>query len=448
MIRILLMLCLLFAGCTTVEMKSSSKFVKLNTKVYTLDNGIKLVVTENHRLPIFSYYTLFDVGSRNEVEGVTGSTHFLEHMLFKGSKNYPEKYFQNFISEVGGHSNAYTSYDKTVYYESLPSNKLSELVKIEADRLTNLTLDQDAYDLEKKVIFEERKMRLESKDSSKFYFKAMKIAFKGTPYESPVIGSIEDLKKNTKEDLRKFFDTYYVPNNMVISVAGDVDADEVYKMVKRNYSHLKPNQELVKIDARKPYKLRDKMPKEYHMYGEYGLPQFRYIFKFEKTIYDKESYAMVLLTSIIGSGDSGYLKNRLVMNKKSPLNWVYVSSMSLQKAAMIDVSGSIRNPKKRRSTKNLMIKELRNSCHNGITERSLQKAKNGLMKSLFGLFKTNSSVASTLGEAALLGDSPEQIDQDIEIYNSLTVDYIKQVCLDTFKKENGTYMTMWNKNKK
>ena len=208
------------------QTKSSDRpTINLDVKKWELSNGLRLLVIEDKTLPIMSYYTFYEVGGRHEGPGTTGATHFLEHMMFRGSKNYPPQVFDSTIEKLGGSTNAYTNFDMTVYYESLPSAHLKNMIEMEADRVKGLLLQPDLVDKERQVVFEERKMRYENSPEGKLYLRMMQEVFKGTPYGGSVIGEVEDLKALTPENLRSFHDNFYVPNNMVIVISGGVDSD-------------------------------------------------------------------------------------------------------------------------------------------------------------------------------------------------------------------------------
>ena len=220
--------------------------LNLPVKKFTLDNGLRLLVVENNKLPIVSYYTFFDVGGRFESReaGTTGATHFLEHMMFKGAKKYKAGEFEKIVEGNGGRGNAYTTFDSTVYYESFPSKVLEKIIDLEADRMGNLTIESKSFESERLVVKEERKMRYENSPMGKLYLSMMQAVFKGTPYGGSVIGDVKDLDSLTQEQIQEFFKTFYAPNNAIVVVVGDVNANKVHHLVKRKYGNLKRNEKL------------------------------------------------------------------------------------------------------------------------------------------------------------------------------------------------------------
>ena len=249
--------------------KPSNGVAHLNVHKYVLDNGLKLLVYENHKLPIFSFHTFYDVGGRHESEGTTGATHFLEHMMFKGAKKYGPGIFDTLIESNGGSNNAYTTFDSTVYYENLPTKTkdgeslVEKMIDVEADRMENLLLEQQSFESERNVVLEERKMRYENSPSGKLWMALMKNIFEATPYGGSVIGSKEDLVSLKRDQVMDFFNKFYTPDNAVIVVAGDVDPSNVYDQVKEKYGQMKSSSAEIK-------QYKDKRNNE-AIYQKYGL---------------------------------------------------------------------------------------------------------------------------------------------------------------------------------
>ncbi len=238
---VLMTFLLILSSCSSLSKKgvtAGQPAGEIPVKKFVLDNGLTLLVSENDQLPIFSYYTFYNVGGRHESEGTTGATHFFEHMMFKGAKKYGPKQFDTTIEANGGSTNAYTNFDSTVYYQSMPSHMIEKIIDMEADRMENLLLEEESFEAERKVIFEERKMRYENSPRGQLYLTLMKEVFKGTPYGGSVIGSEQDLANLSRTQVREFFKNFYRPDNATIVIVGNVDADEVHSMVKEKFAHM------------------------------------------------------------------------------------------------------------------------------------------------------------------------------------------------------------------
>src|SRR5215510_4940567 len=204
---------------------------KLDYTTSTLPNGMQVVMLEDHSTPIVHLQMWYHVGSKNERPGRTGFAHFFEHMMFKGSKNVEPEGHPSYVSSVGGQSNAYTNEDATVFWETVPSQYLPLILWLEADRLGSLRIDDKAFKNEREVVKEERRMRIENQPYGRLQEIISDQAFTMHPYKHPVIGSMKDLDAASVQDVREFFQTYYVPNNCTAVLVGDFDSREALNLV-------------------------------------------------------------------------------------------------------------------------------------------------------------------------------------------------------------------------
>ena len=201
----------------------------------TLDNGLRVLLLEDHRSPIVSFQTWYKVGSRNEHRGTTGLAHFLEHLMFKGTQKYGPRQFARLVEENGGRDNAFTTQDVTSYFVDIAADRLDLVIDLEADRMHNLLLDAKDIESERQVVIEERRTRTED-DPGGFLGEAVgSIAFRAHPYGQPIIGWVVDLERITPEQVRAFYRTYYQPNNAVVVVAGDFKPAEVLEKIKQRF---------------------------------------------------------------------------------------------------------------------------------------------------------------------------------------------------------------------
>ena len=202
----------------------------------TLENGLRVLVQDDPRNPIVAVQVFYRVGSRNERPGATGLAHFLEHMMFKGTPTYDRGLVARLIEENGGRNNAYTTKDLTSYYTNIAADKLDLVLRIEADRMRHLLLDAAEIDSERKVVMEERRMRSEDDPDGLVYEAMSSLAFVAHPYRWPIIGWMSDIARINRAELRAFYDTYYLPNNAIVVIAGDVRAPAALAMVRRHFA--------------------------------------------------------------------------------------------------------------------------------------------------------------------------------------------------------------------
>lgn len=204
----------------------------------TLNNGLKVIVKEDHRAPVLVQQIWYHVGSMDEQTGVTGVAHVLEHMMFKGTENVPAGEFSRIIAAAGGRENAFTSYDYTAYFQQLHKSKLALAMKLESDRMHNLKMEKNEFAKEVKVVMEERRWRTDDDPHSLMYEELMATAYQEHPYHHPIIGWMTDLRNMKAGDALNWYKTWYAPNNATLVVAGDVKAKEVFALAQRYYGKL------------------------------------------------------------------------------------------------------------------------------------------------------------------------------------------------------------------
>lgn len=204
----------------------------------TLPNGLRVVVREDHRSPVVVHIVMYRVGSMDERSGRTGVAHLLEHLMFKGTPSHPAGEFSRIVAAMGGRENAFTSRDQTVYFQHIPARGLETVMRLEADRMANLSFDEDAFAREARVVMEERRLRVEDEPHGLLHETLMAQAFLASPVRTPVIGWMSDLESLTVDDAREFYADWYTPGNALVVVAGDVRAEEVFALAERTYGRI------------------------------------------------------------------------------------------------------------------------------------------------------------------------------------------------------------------
>lgn len=279
---------------------------------YTLDNGMKVIVKQDRRAPVVVSQVWYKVGSSYEPKGLTGISHALEHMMFKGTEKYGPGEFSRIISALGGNENAFTSRDYTAYFETLSAQHLERALELEADRMRSLVLDRDEFLKEIEVVKEERRLRTEDKPTGRVYEQFSAVAWRASPYQNPVIGWMHDLDNMTLDDLAAWYQKWYAPNNATLVVVGDVEPREVVELARRHFGPLpesnipalKPAVEPeqvgetrvdVKVPAKQPYVL---MGYKTPIIGSAGEAW--------------EPYALTVLANVLDGGDSARLTRDLV----------------------------------------------------------------------------------------------------------------------------------------
>ncbi|MGE5895017.1 MAG: M16 family metallopeptidase [bacterium] len=327
--RILIAVALLIAApaCLHAEVKE-----------YELENGLKVLVIEDHKVPLATFQIWYKVGSRNEPAFKTGISHLLEHMMFKGTPKYGSKVFSRLVQKNGGMDNAFTTYDYTVYFQTLASDRIDLSIELEADRMENLTLDPKEVLSERDVVLEERRMRYEDDPQNALFEDLMAASFETHPYHHPVIGWESDLRSITRDDLFSYYKSYYAPDNAFIVIAGDVKADEVVKKIRDRFGKIPRGKNRIDVTSVEPEQRGERrvyLEKEArlpYVIAAYHTPNFP----------DEDSYALDVLSAVL-SGKSGRLYQSLVYQKKIALE-TYADYNNFMKDPMLFFLGGTAAP--------------------------------------------------------------------------------------------------------
>jgi len=302
----------LFGGVLCALLTAGAYAQNGDTREFKLDNGLRLVVKEDHRAPVVVSQVWYKVGSSYEHDGTTGLSHALEHMMFKGTAKHPAGEFSRIIAENGGRENAFTSQDYTAYFQTLEKSRLPISFELESDRMRNLSLPADEFAKEIKVVMEERRMRTEDDPESLTYERFQAAAFVNSPYRIPTIGWMDDLENMNIKDLREWYQRWYAPNNATLVVVGDVEPEAVYTLAKQYFGKLKPSQ----LVPQKPrLEVAQLGEKRIEVAAPAEVPYLIMGYKTPVLLTDKETwepYALDVLSNLLDGGDSARLAAHLV----------------------------------------------------------------------------------------------------------------------------------------
>jgi len=283
---------------------------------FELTNGMQVLVKEDHRAPVVVQQVWYRVGSTYEHGGITGLSHMLEHMMFKGTKRYKAGEFSKRVSKLGGQENAFTSYDYTAYYQVVGRQHLETVMALEADRMRNLVLKEADFQTERDVIAEERRMRTEDNPRSKLYELFRASAFLNSPSHHPVIGWMSDIQNYTLQDLKSWYQQWYAPNNATLVVVGDVDPQQVFEWAKRYYGVHSPE----KIDPPKPQiEVTQSGQRRIELKAAVQSPTLMMGFHTPSLVTAtdlQEVYALSVLASVLAGDDSARFNKNLIREQK------------------------------------------------------------------------------------------------------------------------------------
>ena len=286
----------------------------------TLDNGMRVIVQEDHRAPVMVSQVWYRAGSMDEFNGTTGVAHVLEHMMFKGTRTVPPGEFSKKIAAAGGRENAFTSRDHTAYFQQMQKDRLELSMQLEADRMANLVISDELFAKEIQVVMEERRLRTDDQPQSVVYERLMANAYQTHPYRRPIIGWMDDLQNMTGQDARDWYARWYAPNNATLVVAGDVQTDAVIALAKQYFGALparalperKPQREPAQVGGKR---IEVKAPAQLpYLLMAWHAPALR---DWQK---DTAPYALQILAGVLSGNDSARLQKSLVKTQQVAVN--------------------------------------------------------------------------------------------------------------------------------
>ena len=316
------MRCLLAAAALCCAFASAHANADERTHEFKLENGLKLVVQEDHRAPVAVVQVWYRVGSAYEYDGLTGVSHALEHMMFKGTKELAPGQFSTIVAANGGRENAFTSSDYTAYFQEWSASNVELSFKLEADRMRNLVVKDDEFAKEINVVLEERRLRTDDNPQALAMEAAEAVAFQTSPYRYPTIGWEADIKNMTAEDLRQWYQRWYGPNNATVVVVGDVEPEAVHKLAEKHFGPLKASTiappkdrpEVAQLGTKRITVASDKARIPYLVMG-YKAPVLPQAVRGEGAE-EWEIYALDVLAEMLGGDDSSRLKRNLVRGRE------------------------------------------------------------------------------------------------------------------------------------
>jgi zinc protease len=337
-----------------------------------LENGLKVLLLENHKSPIVTFQVWYRVGSRNELDGKSGLAHFLEHMMFKGTRKVPPEEYSRIIARNGGRSNAFTTTDMTVYFATMSRDKIGIEIEMEADRMVNALLDGNSFEAEKKVVMEERRLRTEDNPTSALAEVTSAAAYLIHPYRRPVIGWMSDIEGLTRDDLRKYYRTYYSPNNAFLVVVGDFSTPDMLTRIRAAFGKIPRGPETPKVTLEERPQSGER---RVTLKKEAELP-FLLMYYHAPNLRDSDSYALDVLTTILSAGRSSRLHQDLVYRKRiaTSVSADY-EGLSID-PTVISVSAQVMPDKDVAEVRRAIHAHLERVRTEPVTDKELEKARN------------------------------------------------------------------------
>lgn len=394
---------------------------------FTLENDMQVVVIPDHRAPIVTQMVWYKVGSADEAPGESGIAHFLEHLMFKGTTNYTEGEFSAAISDIGGTENAFTSYDYTAYFQQVPVDALEDMMRFEADRMSNLVLDDAAVTPERDVVLEERRMRVDNDPGSQLSEAMQATLFFNSPYGTPVIGWQSEIEALDRETAIRFYDKYYTPSNAVLIVAGDVTADQVRDLAERTYGEVEqradpgPRDRPAEPPARthRTVTLTDERVTQPSVQTSWVVPS-------ENTGEAGESEALDILADILGGGTTSRLYRALVVDQANAASVGAYYQGSALREGQFAIWGMPRGEATLEELEEAIEAEVTRIRDEGITEEELSRAKNRVRNALVYQRDSQRALAQRYGVALTTGRTVEDVESWPERIEAVTVEDVNR----------------------
>jgi predicted Zn-dependent peptidase len=407
---------------------------------HTLPNGLRVIVAPDHVAPVVAINLWYDVGSKHEQPGRTGFAHLFEHFMFQGSRNVAKTEHLGIVQAAGGVCNATTYFDRTNYFETLPSHQVELGLWLEADRMATLldAMSQENLDNQRDVVKNEKRQSYDNRPYGSFYEKLMAAVFsEGHPYHHTPIGSMEDLDAASLDDVRSFFETWYVPNNAVLTVAGDVDEQPVIEMVERYFGPIRPNEALPTFRLRDAGELRpvrevvtDAVPLE-RVHVGYRCPAYG----------TRAFDALEVATQILAGGRGSRLHRRLVRDEQVAQD-VTLFALPLVAGSSIAAGWVTVRPESEAGTVEAILdEELGRMTREPVSDDELARAGALIESSEMAALSRMDEVADRLSMYATYFGRPELINEQLGRYLAVDADAVRTVCAEVFDTPHRAVLT-------
>jgi zinc protease len=403
---------------------------------FALENGLRVILSEDHAVPVVSVAVYFDVGSRNEREGRTGFAHLFEHMMFQGSENVPKAGHFQYIFNNGGTMNGTTSSERTNYYETLPANQLPLALWLESDRMRSLKVTQENLDNQRDAVKEEKRLNYDNRPYSNAFLRLNELVYKNPANAHSTIGSMEDLDDATIDDIREFFRIYYAPNNAVLAICGDFDSTEARSLVEKYFSSIpsQPKPPAVDVSEAEEVSLRAELYRD--PFAQLPAIMLGWKVPARRT---KDFYPLSLGNDLLLDGDSSRLYQRLVKDEESVVG--IQGGMGERRGPSTLYVFAI--PKPGHTTEAIRAtiqEEVERLATEGPTAEEMEKLRNTLLNDAVRSRQSTLFRAQRLAEFALYDGDPNLVNREIEHYLAVTPEEIRDAVRRYLLTDNHSMM--------
>ncbi len=393
--------------------------IHLKVEKYQMENGLRILLHSDPKAPLINYQTWFKAGGKDDPEGQTGIAHLFEHLMFRETKKRKGKDFLQDIQSRGIYLNAYTSHDHTVYYFNLPKKELEYIAELEAERMSDLVLNETNLKLEQDIVKEERMMRYENRPQN-IYIDLFETVFQKSRYRFPVIGYKKDIDAINIQECLEFYNTFYSPNNAVLVIAGPIHIEKTKRILKKYYSPLKP----AHLPERSyPQEPQQKQTQSKDLHRSVQTASFTLAYPLPKAG-SKESYALELLSFILGGGKSSRLHQSLV--EKNLAVSAHAGAYFLETEGLFYISSSLHPQQSIKKAENLALEEVKKIRTQTVNREELDLAKTNIIKAHVDSLKTAEGKASLLAYHETVFDDYAHSFQELDRYSQVQIKDIQE----------------------
>lgn len=406
---------------------------KISYEEFTLDNGLRVVLSVDRSAPVVATFVHYHVGSKNEQPDRTGFAHFFEHLMFEGTENIARHTVDKLVQSAGGNLNAFTSFDETGYQIQVPINELKLALWIESERMLHAKIEEIGVETQRGVVKEERKSRLDNQPYGSILENMAKYGGAGTPYEWTPIGSAQYIDQATIEEFRAFYKKFYVPNNAVLAIVGDIDIDETKKLVQSYFGDIPRGEDIKQPDFK--VEIGKKEVVKEIVEPQTPLPALLYVYRTPEQG-AKDAYALEYLATILARGNSSRLYRTMVDEKQLALQSTSFP-FSLEKGGLFGMFAITRTPADDLGVLgtefDAVIEDVK---QNGVTEREFAKARNQIETQYANSFNSVLSKAQALAQATTFYNDPNRVNSEIDEYMQVTRQDVQRVAKKYLTREN------------
>lgn len=411
---------------------------RIQYEISTLPNGLTVVLSEDHSTPIVHLNLTYHVGSKNEKPGRTGFAHLFEHLMFKGSKNVLPEAHTSYVAAVGGQSNAFTTEDETVFWETVPSQYLPMILWLEADRMATLRVDQDTFTNEREVVKEERRMRIDNQPYGRLNEIMYDQAFTVHPYKHPTIGSMTDLEAASIEDVREWYRTWYVPQNATLVLVGDFEPAQAMQLITQYLGRVPRGDRPISRDI--PKEPPQTQEKRVTLQEPWPLPAVvvAYHITYDG---DPDSYPLHIAAKVLSDGESSRIYQKLVYEKQMAVA-AFGSANLIEHPNLFYAVAVVQPGHQPQEAIDALIAEIDKLGTTPITPHELQRAKNQFARDYVLGRQSDQQIGLQLSHAVVIHNDIRTADAEYDIFQNTTAADVQRVAKTYFRPENRLVMTL------